>query len=206
MPNLRYSENVFINCPFDKKYQKIFDAIIFAVFDCGYVARCALEINDASQIRIEKIKHIIANSKFGIHDISRTEPDEKSKLPRFNMPLELGMFLSAKQFGDKKQNIKVCLILDRKSFRYQRFISDIAGQDIQAHENRPEKAITTIRNWLRSSSKRKTIPGGREIYRRYRLFRKELPELCKEIRIDEDELTFNDYTNIVSDWLSMANT
>lgn len=202
MPEQRYTENVFINCPFDQKYQTIFDAIVFVVFDCGYVARCALEIDNAAEIRIEKIKHIIAGSKFGIHDISRTELNSKTKLPRFNMPLELGMFLSAKQFGDKKQKIKVCLILDRKEFRYHKFISDLAGQDIRSHENSPEKVITIIRNWLRNSSKRKTIPGGKDIYRRYRLFRKDLPELCEEIRIEEDELTFNDYTNLVSDWLT----
>lgn len=202
MPEQRYTENVFINCPFDQKYQTIFDAIVFAVFDCGYVARCALEIDNAADIRIEKIKHIIAGSKFGIHDISRTELNSKTKLPRFNMPLELGMFLSAKQFGDKKQKNKVCLILDRKEFRYHKFLSDIAGQDIRSHENSPEKVITIIRNWLRNSSKRKTIPGGKDVYRRYHLFRKDLPELCEEIRIEEDELTFNDYTNLVSDWLT----
>lgn len=204
MSKSKYADNVFINCPFDNKYKPILDAIIFTIFDCGYIARCALEIDDASQIRIEKIRYIISNSKFGIHDISRTEIDAKSKLPRFNMPLELGMFLSAKYFGTSRHKVKVCLVLDRQKFRYQKFISDIAGQDVQEHSNSTERVIAIIRNWLRSSSKRRTIPGGKEISRRYRLFKHDLPKLCKEIRIDEDELTFNDYTNIVSDWLVEA--
>ena len=196
-----YADNVFINCPFDLGYTPMFQAVIFAVFDCGYVARCALEIDDASQVRIDKISRIIAESKFGIHDLSRTELDKHSKLPRFNMPLELGMFLGAKIFGSKKPSPKACLILDREQYRYQSFISDIAGQDIKSHDNLPEKAITIVRNWLSDSSKRTTIPGGREICRRYSIFRLELPKLCSDIKIDEDELTFNDYTNIVSVWL-----
>ena len=177
---------------------------MFAVFDCGFVARCALEIDDSSQVRIDKIARIIAESKFGIHDISRTELDGKTGLPRFNMPLELGMFLGAKRFGRDRQRTKACLILDMEPYRYQAFISDIAGQDIRPHGNEPGEAIKLVRNWLRDSSKRKTIPGGKEISRRYELFRKQLPEMCGELKIEEDELTFNDYTNLVSEWLSLV--
>ncbi|MBL7221948.1 MAG: hypothetical protein ISS69_17710 [Phycisphaerae bacterium] len=199
-----YADNVFINCPFDLTYTPMFQAIVFAVFDCGYVARCALEIDDASQVRIDRISRIIAESKFGIHDLSRTELDKNTKLPRFNMPLELGMFLGAKLFGSKKPSPRACLILDREQYRYQSFISDIAGQDIKSHDNLPEKAISIVRNWLSDSSRRTTIPGSGEICRRYRIFRSELPKLCSDIKIEEDELTFNDYTNIVSFWLREA--
>jgi hypothetical protein len=179
----------------------MFSAIVFVIFDCGYVARCALEIDDASLVRIDNIMRIIKDSKFGIHDISRTELDEKTKLPRFNMPLELGMFLSAKRFGTGKQKEKVCLILDKAQYRYQKFISDIAGQDIQCHKNSQKQVIKIVRAWLSNASKRKTIPGGREIYRRYEKFRKDLPNMCQDSRIEQDELTFNEYTNFVSDWL-----
>jgi hypothetical protein len=51
----KYNENVFINCPFDANYKPLLDAILFAVFDCGFVARCALEEDDGSQIRVQKI-------------------------------------------------------------------------------------------------------------------------------------------------------
>ena len=74
----------------------------------------------------------IRDSPYGVHDISKTEPDE-SGLPRFNMPLELGPFLGAKRFGGTDQGSKKALVLDREPYRYQTFISDIAGQDIHAH-------------------------------------------------------------------------
>jgi hypothetical protein len=86
-------------------------------------------------------------------------------------------------------------------YRYQQFISDIAGQDIQVHNNSAQEAITVVRNWLRSASRSKALPGGMEIYRRFQLFEQELPTLCGELRLQRDELTFNDSASIISDWL-----
>jgi len=123
MSKAPYSRSVFINCPFDEDYRQTFNAIIFTILNCGYVPRCAMEIEDAGETRISKICNIISECKFGIHDISRTELDQDSQLPRFNMPLELGMYFGAKRYGDKKQKQKTCLILDREQYRYQIFIT-----------------------------------------------------------------------------------
>ncbi len=201
MSPITYTDNVFINCPFDNEYKSLFYAIVFTVFDCGFIPRCALELDDSGEVRIEKISRIITECKYGIHDISRTELDDENELPRFNMPLELGMFLGAKRNGDSNQKKKRCIILDKEQYRYQIFISDIAGQDIKSHENQPERVISIVRNWLNSASKRKTIPGGIEILRRFSLFKSELPELCAAVPIEVSELTFNDYTNFISVWL-----
>ena len=76
MKSRHYNDNVFINCPFDPAYKPLFDATVFAVHDCGFIPRCALEEDDASQVRIEKIYEIIADCRYGIHDISRIELDE----------------------------------------------------------------------------------------------------------------------------------
>ncbi len=199
----RYDNSVFINCPFDGEYKRIFDALVFAVFDCGYVARCTLEIGDASQTRIENILSIIGECKFGIHDISRTELSEGSGLPRFNMPLELGLFLGAARFGSGRQREKRCLVLDRYRYRYQRYISDIAGQDIRAHEDEPATAISRGRDWLNNDSLALDvmIPGGTIMARRYERFTSELPEMCETVHLEVNELTFNDLASMVSGWL-----
>jgi hypothetical protein len=73
MAQNKYDKRVFINCPFDAQFKPLFEAIVFAVLDCGLWPRCALEINDASQVRIDKVFNIIAECKYGVHDISRTE-------------------------------------------------------------------------------------------------------------------------------------
>ncbi len=204
MPQSLYQNNVFINCPFDSEYKPFFEAIVFAVFDCGFRARCSLEVEDSSQVRIEKIKRIIAECRFGIHDVSRTEPDANTGLPRFNMPLELGLFLGAKAFGQGNQKQKSCLILDGDPYRYQKFISDIAGQDIKSHGKKPEVTIAVVRDWLGDHSKRKNVPGGRHIQKRYKRFQKELPKLCDIMKIETEELTFNGYSSFVSKWLKKA--
>src|SRR6478735_8279162 len=99
MASQKYAINVFVNCPFDDGYRSIFDAMIFTVFDCGFIPRCALENTDSDQIRISKIQKIIEDCKYGIHDISKADLDAATKLARFNMPFELGLFLGAKNFG-----------------------------------------------------------------------------------------------------------
>lgn len=202
MRSTHYTDNVFINCPFDSAYKPLFDAMVFTVHDCGFIARCALEEEDASQVRIDKIYSIIADCRYGIHDISRTELDENSGLPRFNMPLELGVFLGAKKFGGAEQKRKKCLILDKESYRYQQFISDIAGQDIQEHNNDVETIVKVVRNWLRTSSDKQVIPGGDIIWERYQTFLRDLPQTAEECLLEADDLIFNDYLLVIATWLS----
>ena len=196
-----YEESVFINCPFDNEYLPLFEAIIFTIHDCGFIARCAREISDSSLVRIDKIFQIISDCKYGIHDVSRTELDDTNNLPRFNMPLELGMFLGAKRFGSNKQKQKLCLILDTESFRYQKFCSDIAGQDISSHGNKVDELIKVVRNWLNDSITDIRIPSGSKITKRYNLFESDLPLYCQTFKKDKTELTFIDFRNLVIEWL-----
>jgi len=67
----KYLTNVFINCPFDSEYSKFFHAIVFTIIDCGYLPRCALEVLDSSEKRLEKIRKIIEDCRLAIHDLSR---------------------------------------------------------------------------------------------------------------------------------------
>ena len=197
-----YASSVFVNCPFDHDYQPLRDALVFSIYSCGFVPRCALEENDSGDVRIEKIHRLITDSKFAIHDISRTQSDPGTGLPRFNMPLELGLFLGAKRYGQKQQRQKRCLILDAEQYRYQAFISDISGQDIESHDCQPRVLISKVRNWLNHVSRRQTIPGGAAIHESYQLFLADLPDICAAARIEIDELTYNDYSLFVSSWLS----
>jgi len=197
-----YEDNVFINVPFDRRYARLGDAIIFAVYDCGFVCRSALEIEDSGQARVDKILDIIKQSKFGIHDISRAGIDRNTRLPRFNMPLELGFFLGAKRYGDERDQEKRCLILDRAPYRYRNFCSDISGQDIRVHNDQPRDVIRAVRDWLSSHRTELMIPGGKAIFDRYQRFRIQLPQQAREIDLDHRELTFDDYKRLVVGWLA----
>jgi hypothetical protein len=199
-----YEESVFINCPFDDEYKTLFEATIFTIHDCGFFARCSQEINDSSQQRVEKIFQMIADCKYGVHDISRTELtkfDEKHELPRFNMPLELGFFLGAKRFGVGKQKQKFCLILDSDQYRYIKFCSDIKGQDISSHENSADRLVRKVRDWLNDSIEDVRMPSGSRIAERYHFFESDLPSYCETFKKDPSELTFIDFRNLTIAWL-----
>jgi hypothetical protein len=193
-----YENSVFINCPFDPEYWPLFEAIVFAVYDCGFFPRCALEVDDSSQVRIEKITRMIRASRLSIHDISRIETGGDPPLPRFNMPLELGMFLGAKAFGNGDQKKKAGIVLDSEPYRYQRYISDIAGQDIRAHHGNTAEVIRHVRNFLSSHSAAPVgLPGPDKVVERYRSFRQRLPGMCALLHLEPAKLTFSDLTRLV---------
>jgi hypothetical protein len=192
---------VFINCPFTPDYQGHFRAIVFTIVRSGFTPRCALETDDGSENRFDKICKIIGECRYGIHDISKTEPDLASGLPRFNMPLELGLFLGAKKFGGPSQRTKKCIIFDRTRYRYQQFISDIAGQDIHAHEGRVTKLIEQVATWFRDEARDPKVPGGRAIASEYEKFATVISDVCALKRLDPEELTFQDYRAMAAEWI-----
>jgi hypothetical protein len=177
---------------------------VFAVYNLGFIARCALEVDDSGEVRLAKITRIIAECSYGIHDISSVGLGTITNLPRFNMPLELGLFLGCKLFGGAAQRRKGCLILDSKPFRYRASISDIAGQDIHVHKGLPRHAIVEVRDWLVNVSRTKGLPGGMEIAKRYTRFVKDLPDICNNLKRQPDKLTFADLSEMVEIWLKWA--
>lgn len=203
MASSDYESNVFINCPFDDAYRPLFHAVVFAVHDAGFRARCALELSNAVENRLAKILRIIEECRYGVHDLSRTELSAANNLPRFNMPLELGLFLGYQKAGNLPQRRKNCLVLDKEPYRYQQFISDLSGQDVFSHDGSQQGAIREVRNWLAASSKRPLVPGGDKIHQRFQAFESGLPDFLSALHITADELTFVDYQYAVADWLKL---
>jgi len=193
--------DVFINCPYSPDYQEYFQALVYAVVRSGFMPRCARENDDGGEVRIDKICRIISESRYGVHDISKTEPDPTSGLPRFNMPLELGLFMGARKYGGKQHSRKKTLILDRERHRYQTFMSDIAGQDIHSHDGQVDRLIEEVATWLRDESRDRDIPGGRAIATEFGRFRSDLPAIAASKRLEPDELTFKDLIAIAATWI-----
>ena len=198
------SDDVFINCPFDQDYAPTFHALVFTIYACGFRARSAKELDDGGQTRIDKLLNMIDACRFGIHDLSRTELDAVNQLPRFNMPLELGLFLGAKRYGGTAQKANRLLILDVEQYRYQRFISDLAGMDIHAHAGDPVRALRETRDWLANVSRR-VLPSADRITALYAAFTADLPALAGELQFDPLVIPYVDYERIVVGWLLQAN-
>ncbi len=193
-------DSVFINCPFDEAYWPRFEVVVFTIYACGFVPRCALEESDSSDNRLDKIVRMIKESRYGIHDISRVELDDRNQLPRFNMPFELGLDIGAKKLG--RRSDKIILVLDTERFRYQKFLSDIAGQDIRIYDGSIADIVRAVRDFLRSASKRTGLMGADRIRASYAAFTRSLPGLCERTGIDRRELIYPDYLQFVEQWLN----
>jgi hypothetical protein len=197
------SRSVFINCPFDDPYRPILRAIVFTIILSGYHPRCALDATDGAEIRIGKIATMIGDCDWCIHDLSRVEVAD-GDVPRFNMPLELGVHLGARIFGDGRHRRKRALILEADRHRYDKVLSDISGQDIEVHENKPDKAISCVRNWLSDHrpNKEPPLPGAAAMQADYRAFEADVGAILKDRRLDPlDELSHSDFLFAIRDWI-----
>lgn len=197
---MSYERSVFLNCPLDATFEPLRNALVFVVMDCGFIPRCALESANGHDYRFEKIKQMIRECRYGIHDISRTELDLVNGLPRFNMPLELGVFIGAATYGRGRVRDKSLLIVDSEPYRYQKFMSDISGQDIFSHENSVAVLIRCVRNWLASESGAQDLPGAAHVAQRFARFMMELPSFCQRWRLLINELTYQDYLGCIVAW------
>jgi hypothetical protein len=147
---MAFEKNVFVNCPFDENYLPLLRPLLFTVIFLGLKPRIALEAIDSGELRLQKIVSLIKESKFSIHDLSRSEAAVAGELYRLNMPFELGIDFGCRFFGNKEQRKKRTLILETKPHRYKASISDLAGADIECHSDDPYKVFSVVRNWLKN--------------------------------------------------------
>ncbi|MBI5816057.1 MAG: hypothetical protein HZB29_10680 [Nitrospinae bacterium] len=82
---------VFINIPYDARYERLYLALISGLTALGLTPRCTLEV-PPDKDRLKRIFHLINKCKYSIHDLSRVQlSGKKERLPRFNMPFEAGL-------------------------------------------------------------------------------------------------------------------
>ena len=143
---------MFINCPFDNDYDPILQAMLFCVAYLGFTPRIARERNDSGESRLEKIKGLIAESRYSVHDLSRSKSRRRNEHARHNMPFELGLDYGCRQYS-KLHAGKRFLILSEKQYDYLKSLSDLSGCDIDSHHGDFQIAMRRVRNWLVNDAK-----------------------------------------------------
>lgn len=166
---------VFLNIPYDKKFERLFLAYIAGISALGLVPRATLEITDSTR-RLDKILKLIGECEYSIHDLSRVELDRKKpRTPRFNMPFELGLCVAeAKRVRHQKQN---WLVFEAVEHRMEKSLSDLKGTDARIHQGRIEGVFAEVCNALKPRGRRPTVQQMRRIYREVR---KGLPRVLGE--------------------------
>jgi hypothetical protein len=146
---MSFERSVFVNCPFDDDYRPLFRALLFTVLKLGFEPRTALDRNDSGESRLEKIKQLILESKYSIHDLSRAQAKKKGEYFRLNMPFELGLDYGCREYhADDRYRTKCLLILEKDRYATQKALSDMNATDCMAHYGDAQKLISAIRNWF----------------------------------------------------------
>ncbi len=143
-----FETSVFINCPFDDDCVPLVRAMLFALVRCRLVPRIATERADSGEVRYRKIVELQKACRFSVHDLSRMDRGGRRELARYDLPFELGLDFGLRESGLDPWRNKRCLVLDTDRYRCQRALSDLAGHDIKAHGDEPERLVRQVRDWL----------------------------------------------------------
>jgi hypothetical protein len=179
---------VFVNAPFDPAYDPMLEALVFTIFASGYRARCTLEESDSGDVRLDKLVRLIAESPRSIHDLSRIRPSQGgSDLPRFNMPFELGMAMGAKRFSPSRKNDNIKIMV-AEPYKLPEYLSDLGGNDPDAHHNEPPKVVGIVRDFLHTAPSGKPLPGPAKLVATFNEFKRQLPAIARGIEHEPNEI------------------
>jgi hypothetical protein len=157
---------VFLNIPYDSKFENLFLAYIAGISAFGLVPRATLEIRSRSR-RLEKILKLINACHYSIHDLSRVELDRQPpRTPRFNMPFELGLVVAnhTNARGGKRQ-LFVC---EAKHLRLLKSLSDLNGTDPYIHDGKIVGVFREVCNIFSKPDRQPTVQQMAQIYREIR--------------------------------------
>jgi hypothetical protein len=167
VPRTKSIESVFLNIPYDSSFEDLYLAYIVGLTQLGLRILAALAV--PNQGRLATIIDLIEKSHFSIHDLSRVEVSRG--VPRFNMPVELGLALYRSHATKGKHRV---FIFESKAHRAQRSTSDVNGIDPQIHKGTPKGVMSALRNIFRQPGDATTVP---EMLTSYQAVRRKLPEL-----------------------------
>jgi hypothetical protein len=169
VPKWKRIESVFLNIPYDDDFEDLYVAYIVGLSQLGLRINVTLAV--PNQGRLESIIELVRQSKFSIHDLSRIEVSQG--IPRFNMPLELGIALYRSKGTRDSHQVH---IFETKKYRTQRSTSDVNGIDPHIHRGTAKGVMEALRNIFRQPGDVTTVP---EMTASFRAVKRKLPELRK---------------------------
>ena len=147
-PHPGFNKNVFINCPFDRRYDYFLRSILFTIVYFGFTPQIASQTTDSGEQRINKILSLILKSKYSLHDLSRIRSQRRGEFFRLNMPFELGIDYGCRRISSGYLGKKRFLVLGANPHDYKEALSDLGGVDAKSHHNDPQQAVLALRNWF----------------------------------------------------------
>jgi hypothetical protein len=152
---------VFLNIPYDEEFCSLYVAYIVGLYQLDLVPHLASEIPGGER-RLNRIFQLIKSCRYSIHDLSRVEVSvAATAVPRFNMPLELGMTIT---WANLHPSRHTWFVWESEPYRLQRSASDLNGTDPYIHKGTPEGVLRELCNAFQSDHA-PTVPEMIDVYR-----------------------------------------
>lgn len=152
----------FLNIPFDKQFEPLYLAFIAGLSGFGLIPQAVLQI-PGSERRLDRLTALMSRCQYSFHDISRVELDDRRpRVPRFNMPFELGAAVGMAEHGRYDH---FWFAFESKPYRALKTLSDLNGTEIYAHEGKAVGVFRCLTNALARSEHRPTVLDLQAIYR-----------------------------------------
>src|SRR5437016_2455221 len=176
LPRKRSEEFVFLNVPYDYRFQDLCLAYIVGTACFGLTARATLEIPGGAR-RLDRIIELISSCRSSIHDLSRVQLDRHNpRTPRFNMPFELGLTVAWQRLGDRGH---VWFVFESRRHRLSKSLSDLSGTDVYIHGGSIAGIFQQLCNALIGEKQQPSVADMMSVYR---YIKGELPTLLKGSR------------------------
>lgn len=148
------SDWVFLNIPYDEKFEPLCLAYIAGLCGFGLIPRAVLEIPE-SERRLNRILSLIRHCRISFHDLSRVELDlKRPRTPRFNMPFELGLAVAWQWRADPGHRY---FVFEANGRRAEKSLSDLKGTEIYAHGGKPRGLLRELTDVLVRQPHRPTV-------------------------------------------------
>lgn len=109
---------------------------------------------------------LIEECPFSLHDLSRVQLSlPVPRLPRFNMPFELGLAVAWQRRSQSKHS---WYVFETERYRADRSLSDLAGTDVYVHGGTINGVLTQVANAFIRQTRKPTFPEMSLVYRRTR--------------------------------------
>lgn len=157
------NRRVFLIIPYEPDYLEQYLApLTFSILSCGFEPRIAADTR--FEDREKRITQRIHTCDLCISDVSPRWVEDGSwidktkrvisrhaKLPRYNVPYELGRFTATKKLDDLAPEDAIApdaLILSDSGDQIVRYFSDIRNRGVERYARSVEGLITPVRDWL----------------------------------------------------------
>jgi hypothetical protein len=170
-PHSVHQDSVFLNIPYDAAFERLYLAYIVGISAFRLIPHTTLEIPDTTR-RLDRIQTLLRQCRYSIHDLSRVQVSRTApRIPRFNMPFELGLAVSWSSVNPGRHSWFVC---DSERHRVLKSISDLAGTDINIHDGRIQGVMRELCNMF---VRRSVRPDVMDLMKLYRKLRSVLPQI-----------------------------